>query len=190
MASWPRPTPCSIKVQGNGGHGAMPHLTVDAMVVGAHIVVALQTVVSRNIDPRQMAVVTVGAFHAGNAPNVIAGNGRAATDGARLRARGAPAAARAHLELVAGAGRGVRRHAPRSTTSARYPALQNDAAMTEFARACVTEWLGEDGLIADLQPLTGSEDFSFMLAGLPGLLPDHRQRRRRAGRLHGAQPGL
>ena len=50
----------------------------------------------------------------------------------------------------------------------RYPALQNDAAMTEFARATVAEWLGEEALIADLQPLTGSEDFSFMLQACPG----------------------
>jgi len=61
-----------IKIQGKGGHGALPHQTVDSVVVGAQIVNALQTIVSRNIDPIESAVVTIGSFQAGSAPNVIA----------------------------------------------------------------------------------------------------------------------
>ena len=60
-------------VTGRGGHGAMPHQTVDAVVVAAQIVTALQTVVSRNVDPAEPAVVSVGSLHAGSAFNVIAG---------------------------------------------------------------------------------------------------------------------
>ena len=59
-------------VTGRGGHGAMPHQTVDAVVVAAHIVTALQTVVSRNVDPAEPAVVSVGSLHAGSAFNIIA----------------------------------------------------------------------------------------------------------------------
>src|SRR6516225_3203365 len=61
----------TVTLTGIGGHGAMPHRTADPVVAAASIVMALQTVVSRNIDPLQMAVVTVGAIHAGKANNVI-----------------------------------------------------------------------------------------------------------------------
>ena len=156
-----------IKVLGNGGHGSMPHLTVDATLVAAHIVVALQTVVSRHIDPRQMAVVTVGSLHAGNAPNVIA-----ETADLQLSVRAYAPEVRQRLrericELVEAQARvfGARVEIDYQW---RYPALQNDTAMTGFARATLIEWLGEDALIADLQPLTGSEDFSFMLQACPG----------------------
>src|SRR5512136_2359281 len=62
----------TIKVQGQGGHGAQPHLCVDAALIASQIVVALQSIVARNVNPRQTADVTVGAIHAGTAFNVIA----------------------------------------------------------------------------------------------------------------------
>ncbi|MCC6704368.1 MAG: amidohydrolase, partial [Thermomicrobiales bacterium] len=62
---------CYITIQGHGGHGAMPHLTVDPVVVAAHVVVALQTIVARNLDPVETGVVTVGMIGAGEANNVI-----------------------------------------------------------------------------------------------------------------------
>jgi hippurate hydrolase len=62
---------CIITVRGKGGHGAMPQAAVDPVVAGASIVMALQTIVSRNVPPLHMGIVTVGAFLAGDAPNVI-----------------------------------------------------------------------------------------------------------------------
>ena len=62
---------CIIKVRGQGGHGALPHKAVDAIVAASSIVLALQTIVSRNVDPLQTAVITVGAFNAGQANNVM-----------------------------------------------------------------------------------------------------------------------
>src|SRR5574343_248528 len=62
-----------IAVKGRGGHGSAPHLSNDPVVAAAHIILALQTIVSRNVDPRDMAVITVGAIHGGEAPNVIPG---------------------------------------------------------------------------------------------------------------------
>jgi amidohydrolase len=61
-----------IEIQGRGGHGAMPHQTVDALLVGAEVVSALQSIVSRNVNPLESAVVTIGKFQAGSARNVIA----------------------------------------------------------------------------------------------------------------------
>ena len=60
-----------LTVRGRGGHGAVPHETIDASVVAAHIVVAWQTIVARSIDPTQTAVVTVGTLHSGDVNNVI-----------------------------------------------------------------------------------------------------------------------
>jgi hippurate hydrolase len=70
-----------LQVIGQGGHGAEPHTGVDSVLVAAHIITALQSLVSRNVDPREMAVVTVGAIHGGQAANVIPGRG----GGRRLR---------------------------------------------------------------------------------------------------------
>jgi len=65
-----------LKIQGKGGHGAVPQQTIDSIVVGSQVVNALQTIVSRNVDPIESAVVTVGSFQAGSAPNVIAGEAK------------------------------------------------------------------------------------------------------------------
>ena len=65
---------CTIK--GRGGHGAIPHQTIDSIVVAAQVVNAIQTIVARNIDPLKSAVVTLGELHAGSAVNVIADQAR------------------------------------------------------------------------------------------------------------------
>ena len=79
----------TVTLTGIGGHGAMPHRSADPIVAAASIVMALQTVVSRNVDPLQMAVVTVGALHAGKANNVIPTQRHAGDQRARARPRGA-----------------------------------------------------------------------------------------------------
>jgi hippurate hydrolase len=128
-----------ITVRGKGGHGSAPHLSADPVVAAAHLVLALQTVVSRNVDPRDMAVVSVGAIHGGDAPNVIPGE--------------------VELRLS------VRAYRPevRALLRERITALAHAQAATLGAEEVARDWLGEQALIADLQPLTGSEDFSFML---------------------------
>ncbi|MBP1316392.1 M20 aminoacylase family protein [Herbaspirillum huttiense F1] len=156
-----------IKIIGNGGHGSMPHITVDAILVASYLVVALQSVVARNVDPRQMAVVTVGALHAGNAPNVIA-----ETAELRLSVRAYSPEVRALLrqritELAQTQAQAMGARAE-VDYHWRYPALQNDAGMTAFAEGVVRDWLGQDAFIENVQQLTGSEDFSFMLEQCPG----------------------
>ncbi|NLP60794.1 M20 aminoacylase family protein [Paraburkholderia sacchari] len=156
-----------IDIDGRGGHGAVPHKAIDPVVVCANVVLALQTIVSRNVPPLDMAIVTVGAIHAGEAPNVIP-----QTAQMRLSVRALRPEVRDLLEerittLV---------HAQASAYGAtaridyqrRYPVLVNDAAMTAFAQDVARDWLGEDGLIDDLPPLTGSEDFSFLLEQCAG----------------------
>lgn len=156
-----------ITVRGKGGHGSAPHLSADPVVAAAHLVLALQTVVSRNVDPRDMAVVSVGAIHGGDAPNVIPGevqlrlSVRAYRPEVRAMLRERITALAQAQAAALGAQAEVDYHW-------RYPALVNDVASTVFAREVARDWLGEQALIPDLQPLTGSEDFSFMLEQCPG----------------------
>ncbi len=156
-----------IDVVGRGGHGSTPHLTCDPVVAAAHIIVALQTIVSRQTDPRDMAVISVGAIHAGEAPNVIPDRVQM-----KLTVRAYRPEVRAALRerittLVQAQAHtlGVRADVDYHW---RYPALVNDGPWTAYARDVARDWLGEAGLMPDLQPLTGSEDFSFMLEACPG----------------------
>ena len=157
----------NITVRGKGGHGSAPHLSADPVVAAAHIVVALQTVVSRNVDPREMAVISVGAIHGGEAANVIPQNVTM-----RLTVRAFNPDIRAMLkqritDLVQSQAQtlGVQADVDYDW---RYPSLINDEASTAFAKQVALDWLGDKGVIPNLAPLTGSEDFSFMLQECPG----------------------
>ncbi|MFP4895522.1 M20 aminoacylase family protein [Paraburkholderia sp. EG304] len=156
-----------IKVIGRGGHGAVPHKAVDPVVVCAQIVLALQSIVSRNIAPLDMSIITVGAIHAGEAPNVIP-----ETAEMRLSVRALRTEVRDHLQQriieVATGQAAVFGARAEVDYQRRYPVLVNDAAMTALARQVALDWLGEDGLIRDMQPLTGSEDFAFLLERCAG----------------------
>ncbi|MFM8824210.1 MAG: M20 aminoacylase family protein [Limnohabitans sp.] len=157
----------NITVRGKGGHGSAPHLSADPVVAAAHIVVALQTVVSRNVDPREMAVISVGAIHGGEAANVIPQNVTM-----RLTVRAFNPDIRVMLkqritDLVQSQAQtlGVQADVDYDW---RYPSLINDEASTAFAKQVALDWLGDKGVIPNLAPLTGSEDFSFMLQECPG----------------------
>ncbi|WP_019938552.1 M20 aminoacylase family protein [Bordetella sp. FB-8] len=156
-----------IDIDGRGGHGAVPHKAVDPIVVCANVVLALQTIVSRNVAPLDMAIITVGAIHAGEAPNVIA-----QTAQMRLSVRSLRPEVRDLLQeritALAQAQAGAYGATARIDYQRRYPVLVNDAAMTEFAESVARDWVGEDGLISNLDPLTGSEDFAFMLEHCAG----------------------
>lgn len=157
----------TIRLQGRGGHGAMPHLARDPLVAAAAIVLALQTVVSRNVDPQQTAVVTVGALHAGQANNVIPDQAVL-----ELSVRALDPEVRALLEqrirelvLAQASSFGV---IAEIDWRAGYGVLINAAQETEFARRVGISLLGEQGVTLQGPPLTGSEDFAFMLEQVPG----------------------
>ncbi|MGX9992634.1 M20 aminoacylase family protein (plasmid) [Rhizobium sp. Z1P35] len=156
-----------IKIIGKGGHGAEPHRTVDPVLASASFITALQSVVSRNVDPQEMAVVTVGSIHAGSASNVIPESVemqltmRAYNETVRqlLRER-IPALARAQAESF-GAEADV-------NYRLGFPALINHAAETAFARDVADDALGPAAIEKDFRPRTASEDFAFMLQANPG----------------------
>jgi len=156
-----------ITIRGRGGHAARPHLAVDPVVIGASLVMALQTVVSRNIDPTQTAIVTAGTFHAGSAANVIPESAVL-----ELSIRSFDAAVRENLQQriteladahVRGYGGSVEIDYQRG-----YPVVVNSAAETEFARQVAEELVGPQRVVAPFGPVTGSEDFAYYLQHRPG----------------------
>lgn len=157
----------TITVEGIGGHGAMPHRSADPIVAAASLVMALQTIVSRNVDPLHAAVVTVGALHAGQANNVIPASARL-----ELSVRALDREVRALLErriraLVAAQAESFGCTA-RVDWRAGYAVLVNTPAETAFAREVALDLLGPDKVTLNGPPLTGSEDFAFMLERVPG----------------------
>jgi hippurate hydrolase len=157
----------TIQVHGTGGHGAMPHRSADPLVAAASIVMALQTVVSRNVDPLHTAVVTVGAMHSGQANNVIP-----ALATLELSVRALDADVRQLLEhrikaLVAAQAEsfGVRAEV---TWKPGYCVLVNALNETNFARQVAMNMVGAERVTLQGPAITGSEDFAFMLEKIPG----------------------
>jgi hippurate hydrolase len=156
-----------IRIVGKGGHGAEPHRTVDPVLATASFITALQSVVSRNVDPQEMAVVTVGSIHAGTASNVIPDSVelkltmRSFSDSVRQQLQQRiPALARAQAESF-GASADV-------DYRLGFPALINHADETDFARQVALDALGSDVVETGFRPRTASEDFAFMLQAQPG----------------------
>lgn len=157
----------TIRVHGTGGHGAMPHRCADPLVAASSIVLALQTVVSRNVDPLETAVVTVGALHAGQANNVIP-----ALATLELSVRALRPDVRLLLEsriksLVAAQAESFGVTAEVDWKSG-YCVLVNSAKETDFARQVALNMLGADKVTLQGPAITGSEDFAFMLEKVPG----------------------
>lgn len=157
----------TIVIRGRGGHGAIPHEAIDPVVVCSSLVMAIQSIVSRNVNPLDSAIVTVGEIRAGEAPNVIPDSAQM-----RLSIRAFDPVTRDLLQhrITAlaeahAAGFGARAEV---CYERRYPVLVNHEAETEFAREVALEWLGEDGLIQNMRPVTASEDFSYLLEARPG----------------------
>jgi len=157
----------SVTLKGKGGHGAMPHLATDPVVAAASIVMALQTVVSRNVDPLHPAVVTVGALSAGHANNVIP-----ATAQLELSVRALDPAARAQLEtrikaIIDGQANSYGLTADISWRQG-YAVLVNNDQATQFAIDVANTMAPTAGVNPQGPMLMGSEDFAFMLQQVPG----------------------
>lgn len=157
----------TIRIHGTGGHGAMPHRAADPLVAASSIVMALQTIVSRNVDPLHTAVVTVGALHAGQANNVIP-----ALATLELSVRALDPQVRQLLEqrIKALVTAQAESFGVRAEVEWRqgYCVLVNHAEQTDFARQVALDLVGPERVTLNGPPLTGSEDFAFMLEKVPG----------------------
>ena len=157
----------TIAIEGQGGHAAMPHQSVDPVVLGAQIVIALQTIVSRNIDPLDACVVSITQFEAGSASNIIPQTVRLNGTVRTLQARTRDYVEKRIHEIVAG-------HAAAAGATADvhyrrgYPTTVNHPSQTRFAAAIARKVAGEDRVSLDTPPVMGAEDFSFMLESRPG----------------------
>jgi amidohydrolase len=154
-----------ITVEGRGGHGASPHQTVDPVYVASQFVVAVQQIVSRNVDPLEPAVVTIGAINGGTTHNVIPSRvrllGTVRAFDADVRAKMAE-----RIERVL---RGVCESAGATYEFEylwRYPVTSNDVEQTRYARALAERVVGSER-VADVPKLMGAEDFSFFAERVP-----------------------
>ncbi len=157
----------TIDIEGVGGHAARPHLTIDTVVVGAQIVNALQSIVSRNVDPLQSAVVSICMFHAGNADNVIPQTAQLNGTARSLTPAVQDLVEKRVREVVEGI---ARLHGAKATLNYRrgYPVLRNHEQQTRFAASVAGEVVGDSKVDTMFPPVMGAEDFSFMLESRPG----------------------
>jgi amidohydrolase len=156
-------------VHGKGGHGAAPHTTIDPVVIAARIVLDLQTLVSRETDPTDPAVVTVGSIHGGAKHNVIPNEVRM-----QLTVRSTKDSVRKHLldgikriSDAAAAAAGAPAPEVKVNPEEFTPALVNDPALTRKTVALFKDVLGADKVVAR-PPVMGGEDFGrYGRAGVP-----------------------
>ncbi len=158
-----------ITITGVGGHAARPHLAVDPLVAAAAVVMALQTVVSRNVDPAESAVVTVGRLRSGDALNVIPSHAEIG-----ISVRSFSESVRALLRERITALVNATAEGYGATAEIRYvegyPVLENDATAITLAGDVAGELVGADRVEQAFPRMMGSEDFSYMLQVCPGAL--------------------
>jgi amidohydrolase len=158
-----------ITIYGRGGHGSAPQTTVDPIVIAARTVLALQTIVSREVKPGEMAVLTVGSLHAGTRDNIIPDHADMALT-VRTRDQEIRKQILAAIERIA-KGEAAAAAAPREPLVERYygtDAVYNDPALAERLRVSLAEALGKENVIL-APPIQPSEDFSYFVAqGVPG----------------------
>jgi amidohydrolase len=157
----------AIKVEGKGSHAAFPHLGVDPVLVGAQIVTALQSIVSRNVDPLEAAVISICVFQAGQADNVIPQTATLRGTVRTLSSTVRELVKTRVREVVEGTAKLYGAKAELSYTTG-YPVLVNDEERTVFAASVAAEIAGKDKVDCDTPPLMGAEDFAYMLEERPG----------------------
>jgi amidohydrolase len=157
-----------ITVKGKGGHGAIPHRTIDPVVTAAQVVTGLQTVISRSLEPTQAGVVSVCTIHGGTTSNVIPDE--VTMEGTtRYFDKRVQSLIRSRMEAVVG---GICQSAGAAYTflyTEGYIPLVNDPEKVEFLREVVEAYLGGDAWFPGLPPVMGAEDFAFYLDKVPGV---------------------
>ncbi|HVL56574.1 MAG TPA: M20 aminoacylase family protein [Burkholderiaceae bacterium] len=156
-----------VSIAGRGSHAALPHTGIDPIVAGSQLVAALQTIVSRNVDPIDAGVVSVTQFHGGDTWNVI-------PEGVVLR--GTTRSFRPDTQdlierRLREAAEGVARLSGTKIDvryERRYPSLINSAAETEVCRRVAEQLVGAERVTSPVEPVMGGEDFAFMLQAKPG----------------------
>jgi len=156
----------SITVKGKGGHGSMPHTTVDPILVASHLVVNIQSIVSRNVDPLKPAVVSFGTVKGGTINNIIPGE-VSLTGTVRTFDSSLQSLAEIRLKEITEETCKAFGATARFEYEKGYPPLVNHEAMVDFVLEVAAKTLGEDR-IQTIDPVMGGEDFAYFLQKVPG----------------------
>ncbi len=156
-----------IDIEGLGGHAARPHVSIDTVLVGAQIINQLQSIVSRNVDPLEAAVVSITQFHAGTADNIIPHTARLTGTARSLTPEVRDTLEKRLHEVVEGTAKLYGAKA-KLTYKRDYPVTRNHERQTAFAAEVASGVVGRERVNANVAPVMGAEDFSFMLEARPG----------------------
>ena len=157
-----------IKIEGRGGHAARPHKCIDSVLVGAQLINALQSIVSRSVDPLESAVISMCEFHAGNARNVIPQTAELKGTVRTLDGEVRKLVERRVREVVAGVAQMSGAKIDLEYNHG-YPVTVNHGPQTDVATRAAREIAG-DGNVHEMPPLMAGEDFAYMLEQRPGAL--------------------
>ncbi|VAW20773.1 Amidohydrolase family protein [hydrothermal vent metagenome] len=157
----------TITINGVGGHAAMPHMSIDPVMIAAQITVALQTLVSRNVDPIDNAVLTVTQIHGGGAYNVIPGSAQLM---GTIRTLDDEVRAQMEKRLIEMVEKIADAFGAKADLKFKrgYPVMSNAAEQTRFAVEVASELVGDENVDANVAPVMGGEDFSYMAIARPG----------------------
>jgi hippurate hydrolase len=156
-----------IEISGKGGHASRPHECVDPVLVASHVVTALHSIVSRNVDPLESAVISICAIHAGEAENVIPQTAELRGTARSLTPQIRDLIERRIIEVTKAT---ARLHGAKAKVTYRrgYPVTCNHQRQTKFATNVAAQVVGSDKVDPNVTPVMGGEDFSFMLQARPG----------------------
>ena len=157
----------AIEIEGKGAHAARPHLGIDTILVGAQMINQLQSIVARNVDPLQPAVVSICMFQAGQTDNVIPQHAKLLGTARSLTAKVGEQLRMRINEVVEGTAR-LHGATAKITYTNGYPVVVNHKRETAFAVEVAREIAGKDKVDTDVTPVMGAEDFAFMLQERPG----------------------
>src|SRR5947199_2615529 len=157
-----------IKIEGLGGHAARPHKCIDSVLVGAQLITALQSIVSRSVDPLDSAVISMCEFHAGDARNVIPQTAELKGTVRTLTAEVRELVEKRVHEVVAGVAQATGAKI-QLVYERGYPVVVNPPSQTDLATQIAKQVAG-DANVHEMPPLMAGEDFAFMLEQRPGAL--------------------
>jgi len=156
-----------IDIEGRGGHAARPHISIDSILVGSQLVNQLQSIVARNVDPLEAAVISICQFHAGTADNIIPQTARLSGTARSLTPEVRDLLEQRVREVVEGTAKlyGAK---VKLVYKRDYPVTRNHEHQTAFAASVASDVAGSERVDDHAAPVMGAEDFSFMLEARPG----------------------
>ena len=156
-----------IDIEGRGGHAARPHISIDSILVGSQLVNQLQSIVARNVDPLESAVISICQFHAGTADNIIPQTARLSGTARSLTPEVRDLLEQRVREVVEGTAKlyGAK---VKLVYKRDYPVTRNHEHQTAFAASVASDVAGSERVDDHAAPVMGAEDFSFMLEARPG----------------------